>query len=82
MMETDPFTRLERKQKMISLMEIGDWKSVLTEFDSDDGYREPLLVWIRPSLEMLKFIEEEIFKLSITKANLSDTSVSTLFEID
>ncbi len=81
-METDPFTRLERKQKMISLMEIGDWKSVLTEFDSDDGYREPLLVWIRPSLEMLKFIEEEIFKLSITKANLSDTSVSTLFEID
>jgi len=81
-METDPFTRLERKQKMISLMEIGDWKSVLSEFDSDEGYREPLLVWIRPSLEMLKFIEEELFKLSITKANLSDTSVSTLFEID
>ena len=68
MMENDPFLRLERKQRMISLMELGDWKSVLTEFDSDEGYREPLLVWIRPSLEMLKFVEQELFKLSITKA--------------
>ncbi len=67
-MEVDPFLRIERKQKMISLMEIGDWKSVLTEFDSDKGYREPLLVWIRPSIEMLKFVEQELFKLSITKA--------------
>ena len=69
MMEIDPYERLEKKRKMIALMEIGDWRSVLNEFDSDRDYREPLLVWIRPSFEMMNFIRDELTRFAIKKAN-------------
>jgi len=70
MNENDPYLRQEKKRRMISFMETGDWRSILKEFDDDQDYREPLLVWIRPSLEMLKFIQEELLKMQITKAVL------------
>ena len=67
MMENDPYLRIEKKKKMISLMEEGNWKSILDEFEFDENYREPLLVWIKPSHEMLKFVENELDKLNISK---------------
>ena len=70
MMENDPYLRIEKKKKMISLMEEGNWKSILDEFEFDENYREPLLVWIKPSHEMLKFVENELDKLNISKVAL------------
>ena len=63
----DPYARKERKQRMIDLMETGDWAKILREFDDDRSYREPLLVWVRPSLPMLKFIKDEVMKLKLNK---------------
>ena len=68
MLEDDPYTRKERKDRLIGLMESGEWSKILSEFDEDPNYREPLLVWVRPSIEMLKFIEAELAKLNINKA--------------
>ena len=70
MMENDPYLRIEKKKKMISLMEEGNWKLILDEFEFDENYREPLLVWIKPSHEMLKFVENELDKLNISKVAL------------
>ena len=51
------FTKVERKKNLINFMENGDWQSVLDFYDKTEKYREPLLVWIRPSLDSLQFIE-------------------------
>jgi len=59
---------LERKEKIGQIMELmqkENWSGVLQHFEGDDGYQEPLLVWVRPTLECLKFIKEEMNKLSI-----------------
>ena len=55
--EDDYFSRLERKKFILELMEAGDWRGVVEQFDADKNYREPLLVWLKPSIEMLKFLE-------------------------
>ena len=68
MMEDDPYARKEKKDRLIGLMESGDWSKILSEFDENPNYREPLLVWVRPSIEMLKFIQAELVQLNITKA--------------
>ena len=59
--------REEKKNSIVSLMRQKDWKSVLQKFDSDDQYREPLLVWIRPSHHLLNFIESQLQALHISK---------------
>ena len=43
----------ERAARLVRLMEAGDWRAVLAEYSQDQQYREPLLVWIRPSLQEL-----------------------------
>jgi len=68
MTQDHPFERAERKQKMIEHMKSKNWKKILQEFDDDENFREPLLVWIRPSLALLKFMEEMLFKIHIKKA--------------
>ena len=55
--EADYATKQERKKFILGLMENGDWQGVLEYYDKPGLYREPLLVWIRPSLESLQFIE-------------------------
>ena len=68
--DDDYISRLERKKNIIELMEAGDWKKVLAEFDKGDAYREPLLVWIRPTFDSLKFIENcLIHSLGISKVD-------------
>ena len=55
--EDDYFTKLERKKLILSFVENGEWKRVLEYYDTDFKFREPLLVWIKPSLDLLEFIE-------------------------
>ena len=55
--EDDYFSKLERKKLILSFVENGEWKRVLEYYDTDYKFREPLLVWIKPSLDLLIFIE-------------------------
>ena len=61
----DYFSKKERKEKVVKRMEEGDWEGVLQEFQSTDEYREPLLLWIRPTLASLYFIKEQIDYLGL-----------------
>ena len=56
----DWVSKTRRKEAVVELMRAGDWRAVLEEFRADEKYREPLLVWIRPSLGCLEFIRPEI----------------------
>ena len=77
-------TKKKRKEKVIQLMENGDWRAVIQEFgvsnedeeisqrfqtcfmQGEDKYREPLLVWIRPTLPSLTFIKEQVNRLGLS----------------
>ena len=69
------YTKLERKKVILNFMENGDWQSVLDRYDKSDKYREPLLVWIRPSLDCLQFIE----KCLIDNLGIEKVYVRSLF---
>ena len=56
----DWVTQRNRKDRVVALMQAGDWRAVIKEFHGKDKYREPLLVWIRPSLTCLEFIRTEV----------------------
>lgn len=59
---------LERKEKIAQIMELmenDNWAAVLQHFQGDEYYQEPLLVWVRPTLQCLEFIKEEMIKLQI-----------------
>ena len=58
-------SKQERKEKVLQLIQKGDWRAVIQEYEVStcviylvmmcmvkgiDEYREPLLVWIRPTL--------------------------------
>ena len=62
---TDHFERLEKKAAVLECMERGDWKGVLTHFDGPEKYHEPLLVWIRPDLDTLHFVRDQLQGLGI-----------------
>lgn len=65
-----PFVRTERKQKMIDYMRDKNWNKILEEFDADEAFREPLLVWIRPSLDLMHFLRDTLLQLDINKVRL------------
>lgn len=48
---------------MLDWMASGDWNKFLEEYDLDKDYHEPLLVWVRPSLDMLQFLESQLLGL-------------------
>eukprot|EP00096_Caligus_rogercresseyi_P013311 TRINITY_DN5986_c0_g2_i1.p1 TRINITY_DN5986_c0_g2~~TRINITY_DN5986_c0_g2_i1.p1 ORF type:complete len:207 (+),score=37.16 TRINITY_DN5986_c0_g2_i1:432-1052(+) len=60
MTQLDFLTRKALKTELIQYMEQGDWRKVLEFYEEKDQYREPLLVWIRPNVEILKFLESEL----------------------
>ncbi len=67
----DHWMRQERKAQMIKLAEEGEWKNILDIYESrseENGHRyhEPLLVWVRPSRQMLNFIQTELNKLNVS----------------
>ncbi len=55
--QSDYLSRKAKRERIVSLMRDGDWRAVLAEYDG--RYHEPLLVWVRPSMDMLRFIEEQ-----------------------
>ena len=60
----DPYERQVRKEEILDCMKNDDWNGVLDHFNRpNDMYHEPLLVWIRPSLGAIKFIETELKRL-------------------
>ena len=60
----DYFERQERKAQVLECMKEDNWEGVLDHFNRPgDEYREPLLVWIRPSVEAITFIEFELKRL-------------------
>ena len=55
------FARQARKEEVLESMRENDWKGVLEHFNRpNDNYHEPLLVWIRPSMAALTFLEVEL----------------------
>ncbi len=59
--------RAER-DRLTKCLAAGDWKTVLEAYNDgneDSAYHEPLLVWIRPSMDLLQFIEKELSSLGI-----------------
>ena len=60
----DHYERKARKEEVLECMKQDNWKGVLDHFNRHgDKYREPLLVWIRPSVAAIKFIEVELKRL-------------------
>ena len=66
MAKLEHFQRIEKKREVLACMEAGDWRKVLTHFDHD-FYHEPLLVWIRPDLQTLHFIRDQLAMLGIAE---------------
>ncbi|XP_023338871.1 uncharacterized protein LOC111709445 isoform X2 [Eurytemora carolleeae] len=61
---------LEKREKLneiVELMKKNDWQAVLDIFQEDEDYREPLLVWIRPSISLVNFLEQELSRLGLKK---------------
>ena len=62
----DHFERKARKEEVLECMKNDNWQGVLDHFNRpNEKYHEPLLVWIRPSIESIQFIETELKRLSI-----------------
>ena len=60
----DHYERQVRKEEVLECMKQDNWKGVLDHFNRPgEKYREPLLVWIRPSVGAIKFIESELKRL-------------------
>jgi len=74
----DYVTKKDRKEKVLEMMKNGDWKKVIQEFQGVDEYREPLLLWIRPTLACLTFIQQEIEKLGLSSVSSVGCGCGTL----
>ncbi len=62
--EDEYWLRQKRKEEAIRLAAAGDHEGVLALYDRcGRGYREPLLVWVRPSRGLLDFLERELLAL-------------------
>jgi len=61
----DLVAKQERKEKIYEMMRQGDWRAVCKEFHKEDEYREPLLVWVRPSQACLVWIHQKLTELGI-----------------
>jgi len=60
------------------MMEKGDWTSVCEEFHGQDEYREPLLLWVRPTPACLRWIEQELLSLGIDQVSSVGCGCGTL----
>jgi len=76
--QMDWVTQRNRKDKVVEMMKQGDWRRVIQEFQGEDHYREPLLVWIRPSVSSLEFVKIELTKLGLTHVSSVGCGCGTL----
>ena len=68
---------LARREKVAAMMRAGDWRAVINTFQGGEEARDPLLVWIKPSLSCLNFIKVELSKSSMNYVTLSPLSLDT-----
>ena len=62
--EKNYLAKKEKRDEVVAMMTSGNWRSILDLYDDEvEMYHEPLLVWIRPSLEMLRWLEAELRSL-------------------
>merc|ERR1719250_220310 len=71
-------SKQERKEKVLQLIQKGDWRAVIQEYEGIDEYREPLLVWIRPPLACLTFIQQQLTILGLDTVSSVGCGCGTL----
>ena len=54
-----------RREAVVEMMRQGDWRGVMDSFHGGEEARDPLLVWVRPSLAALDFIKMQIRGLGL-----------------
>ena len=60
-----------RRERVAAMMRAGDWRAVIHTFQGGEKDRDPLLVWIRPSVICLNFIKSSLALLGLS--SISDT---------
>ena len=75
---------LARREAVADMMRAGDWRGVIKTFHCEEGEdtRDPLLVWIRPSLACLKFISSCVRGLGLSSVSSVGCGNGTLGEIN
>ncbi len=58
--KNDYWSQKAQRDSIVSLASSGDWRGVLDAYDKDSSYRDPLLVWVRPSIGLLQFLETHL----------------------
>ena len=71
---------LARRQVVADMMRAGDWRGVIQTFQGGEDSRDPLLVWIRPTLACLDFIKQELARLSLMEISSVGCGNGTLGE--
>ena len=56
---------LARREAVADMMKAGDWRGVIETFQGGEEGRDPLLVWIRPTMACLNFIKQELSRLRL-----------------
>ena len=54
-----------RREAVVEMMRRGDWRGVMDSFHGGEEARDPLLVWVRPSITALDFIKKQINGLGL-----------------
>jgi len=68
----------QRRELVIEMMKKGDWRGVIKEFEGFPDSRDSLLLWIRPTLESLKFISSSMLSLGLGKISSIGCGCGTL----
>jgi len=74
----DLVEKQERRHRIYDMMREGDWKSVCQEFHGQDEYREPLLIWVRPTQGSLLWIHWKLTELGISHISSVGCGCGTL----
>jgi len=68
----------EKISEIIDLMKENKFRDIFHLFENDENYREPLLVWIRPSKRLVEFIEKEVTSIGIHQISSVGCGCGTL----
>ena len=72
---------LARREAVADMMRAGDWMGVMKTFQGGEERRDPLLLWIRPTISCLNFIKQELERLSLNTISSVGCGNGTLGEI-
>ena len=69
-----------RREGVVEMMKQGEWRGVMDSFHGGEEARDPLLVWVRPSLTALDFIKKQINGLGLNSIASIGCGCGTLGE--